>query len=427
MADAAQKITFIHLSDIHFIRDFSGQSAYDIDQFVRNELVRDARRLLQHVGEVTGLLVAGDIAFAGKAGEYETALTWLSELSEAVNCPPSLVWSVPGNHDVDRSVLKEHTSIQATHQQIRNHENLDLILKQHLQSGDSALLFSPLRAYNESFASRLGCVTTPQNPWWEDDLELNDGSTLRIRGLNSAMISGATDHRDTCKLCLGSAQTEYMRAEKVTYLTLCHHPPDWLIDGDNVRQALRAYSKIQLLGHKHSHDIEEVNGTLWLYSGAVHPVREEKNWNPTYYVISVSVEGTGQARRLKVEVHRRVWSQTERAFVRPAGQEADCVPYLLPLQAWTAPAADVTKSEPMSTVSRGTAMTVNRKKLLYAFVGLPYHVRLSIMRKLGLIDEINEKLPDSELFASCFDRAVGKGLLDQIWEAVETQTKSRTA
>ena len=72
-------------------------------------------------------------------------------------------------------------------------------------------------------------------------------------------------------------------------------------------------------------------------------------------------------------------------------------------------------------------MTVNRKKLLYAFVGLPYHVRMSIMRKLGLIDETNEKLPDSELFASCFDRAVRKGLLEQIWEAVETQTKSRTA
>jgi hypothetical protein len=425
MADVGQKLTFIHLSDIHFVRDFSGQSAFDIDKFVRNELVLDARRVVLPLGQISGILVSGDIAFAGKAGDYETALSWLSELSDSVNCSPGLVWSVPGNHDVDRSVLKEHTTIQATQQQIRTHENLDSILKQHLQSGDAALLFSPLRAYNETFASRLGCVTSPHQPWWQDDLELNDGSILRLRGLNSAILSGPTDDRDTSKLCLGSVQTEYMREDKVTYLTLCHHPPDWLVDGDNVRKALRAYSKIQLLGHKHSHDIEETNGTLWLYSGAVHPVRDEKDWNPTYYIISVSVEGSGNSRNLKVDVCRRVWSQDQRAFVRPAGQEADSMPYSLPLQAWTQRSAAEQTNAP--SPSRGTTMTVNRKKLLYAFVGLPYHVRMSIMRKLGLIDETNEKLPDSELFASCFDRAVRKGLLEQIWEAVETQTKSRTA
>ncbi|HEY1575762.1 MAG TPA: hypothetical protein VGF82_01645, partial [Terracidiphilus sp.] len=34
MADAGQKLTFIHLSDIHFVQDFSGQSAFDIDSVV---------------------------------------------------------------------------------------------------------------------------------------------------------------------------------------------------------------------------------------------------------------------------------------------------------------------------------------------------------------------------------------------------------
>jgi hypothetical protein len=119
MADATQKLTFIHLSDIHFVRDFSGRNAFDIDRFVRNELVRDARRVVGPLGQISGILVSGDIAFAGKAGDYETALGWLAELSEAVNCPPGLVWCVPGNHDVDRSVLKEHTTIQATQEQIR--------------------------------------------------------------------------------------------------------------------------------------------------------------------------------------------------------------------------------------------------------------------------------------------------------------------
>jgi hypothetical protein len=59
MADAGQKLTFIHLSDIHFVRDFSGQSAFDIDKFVRNELVLDARRVVLPLGQISGILVSG--------------------------------------------------------------------------------------------------------------------------------------------------------------------------------------------------------------------------------------------------------------------------------------------------------------------------------------------------------------------------------
>jgi predicted phosphodiesterase len=431
MDNPTKTLTFLHLSDIHFVRGFSGVSAYDVDEVVRNELVRDAKRLLPTLGSLDGILVTGDIAFAGKAEEYEIALKWLAEVSGALGCEPEYVWCVPGNHDVDQSILRTHTSLSPTHKEIRTSQNLDKTIRTHLESESTGpLLFSTLHNYNETFAARVGCVTTHKRPWWEEDLILNDGSVLRLRGLNSAIISGLEDDREKCKLCLGSAQTEYKRSDGVAYMTLCHHPPDWLVDGDNVRVALRAYSKIQLFGHKHMHDIEQVNGSLWICSGAVHPVRTEKQWNPIYYFLSIKVEKEERTRFLVVDVYRRIWDQGTRTFVRPAGQNQDAVNYRLPTEEWDGkqpvPAPAPASTEAVRTTLEQPPMTLNRKKLLYSFVGLPYHIRISIMQGLGLIDDTNRNLPDSELFASCFEKAVAKDLLERIWEAIETHRSAKS-
>jgi predicted phosphodiesterase len=411
-------ISFLHLSDIHFTKDTSNVSFFDIDRIVRNELVRDAVNLLPSVQPLSGIIVSGDIAFAGKPEEFQTGIGWLAELSEKLNCDPSFVWCVPGNHDVDRNVIREHTGITPIQNDIRTSTDLHSCMKKHLTGGDAALLFEPLRGYNDSIGQRFECATGPAKPWWEFDLPLNDGSILRLRGLNSAIISGEHDKEHTCKLCLGPAQCEYMRDDDVTFLTICHHPPDWLVDGAQVRTALKAYSKIILTGHKHFHEEEEINGTLWLTSGAVHPSRAEQQWEPTYYYLKISVEDLGEQRSLRVDLFRRVWGDSQKAFVRPAGQNEDFKTYRLPLARRDAPPKEIPVAQPSAG---GVDVSLNRKKLLYAFVALPYHTRLSIMEQLKLIDDENRSLPDNERFASCFDRAAKQNRLNEVWDMVESR------
>lgn len=211
------KLTFVHLSDIHFVKGFSGTSSFDLDRAVREALVADAKNLRAQLEPISGILVTGDIAYAGKSSEYQTALNWLAELAEVLRCQPEYMWCVPGNHDVDRSVLKENTAIGAMHQSIRQSENRDKELRDHLENQNAGMLFSPLKAYNEEFAARLDCLTRPKQPWWTDDVLLNDGSTLRLRGLNSAICSGLHDDDEANKLFVGSAQTEYGRQEGVGF------------------------------------------------------------------------------------------------------------------------------------------------------------------------------------------------------------------
>jgi predicted phosphodiesterase len=418
-------LTLLHLSDIHFTRDVSDVVPSDVDGIVRHELVRDAVRLLPTLGSVDGIVVSGDLAFAGKVEEFQTAVKWLAELSEKLGTDPRMVWCVPGNHDVDRNVIKDHTSLPTHHREIRTATNLNVCLQKHLDGKDAATLFEPLRTYNDTVAFKLNCLTSPRQPWWEFDLPLNDGTLLRLRGLNSSIISGDDDHRDTCKLCLGLPQYEFKRYDNVTHLAICHHPMDWLVDGDKAKIALRAYAKIILTGHKHAHEEEVINDTLWLSSGAVHPSRRESDWEPNFYVLQIKVEeSTTTGRQLVVRLFRRVWSETERTFVRPAAQNDDFKVYRLSLPQVT---GDSSSFAPATEETRkGVEMEINRKKLLYSFVSLPYHTRMTIMKALNLIDAENQHLPDNELFMSCFQKASEKNLLPEIWRAVESRQDERS-
>lgn len=428
-----KSLNFVHLSDIHFVRGLSGESAYDLDEIVRNEVKRDAekvRPLLE--GEVNGILVTGDIAFAGKTPEYVLALKWLAELADELRCDREYVWCVPGNHDVDQADVKRYTAIPLVHADLHGAgDKLDDRLRYHLENENTGpLLLAPLQNYNEQFAAKFGCITSPRKLWWEDDFILNDGSTLTLRGLNSVLISGPEDDRDTAKMLVGSAQTEFLRRDGVEYLTLCHHPPDWLVDGDNTREALCAYSRIQLFGHKHAQRVEQVNQTLWICAGAVHPVRTERNWIPRYNYLSLRVTGTGPERQLVVDVFSRVWSRAERRFVRESlSDDGGAQRFSLRIGDWkggetmgqAAAFSDEGRSPRVDRPEEGQ-MRLNRKKLLYRFLGLSYHRRISLMRRFKLIEPGEEKLPDIDLFAGCFERARTKNVLDAFWDAVEAET-----
>jgi hypothetical protein len=424
---STKKLTFAHVSDIHFIRGFSGESPFDIDKPVREAILADARTMRDDVGPVRGMLVTGDIAYAGKASEYKTALEWLGQLTDILRCEREFLWCVPGNHDVDQSVLRENTAILALHDRLRNVADKEGQLRADLElESTGRLLLSPLKAYNEEFAARMDCLSRPRQPWWTTNLELNDGSTLCLRGLNSTIISGLDPK---AQMFLGAFQTDYGRTAGVEYLTLCHHPIDWLLDKDKVEQALIAYSRISLFGHKHIQKGNQIDNTLWLVAGAVHPDRRQPDWQPRYNYLSIEVNGSGENRYMSVDVYARVWSQTERQFTREQGSyPGQFHNYKLKLPAWAKDGNIDEKGDALGAAMPQNAgpdqrtLALNRKKLLFRFGGLPHHTKIAIMRRFDLLQDDDQKLSDAELIAACFERARSKGVHDQVWVPVEAQS-----
>ena len=77
----------------------------DPNRALRNDLIADLKKMRSHIGSaVDGILLSGDIAYAGRSKEYDFAYAWLEqEVCPAIGCPIENVFVIPGNHDVDRS------------------------------------------------------------------------------------------------------------------------------------------------------------------------------------------------------------------------------------------------------------------------------------------------------------------------------------
>ena len=103
-------VTWLHISDLHWRES----EAYDAN-VVAQTLLRDlANRseiapCLEHIDFA---FVTGDIAFAGKVGEYALAQRFLNDLRLTTRIRKDRLFVVPGNHDVDRDgISDEATSI----------------------------------------------------------------------------------------------------------------------------------------------------------------------------------------------------------------------------------------------------------------------------------------------------------------------------
>lgn len=97
-------MNILHLSDIHFGRD-----NYNISEpFSKKNEILDS--LIDYVSELDSkmkpdlVLVTGDIAWYGKASEYEEAYKWFKKLMEKLELDGNQIVFCPGNHDVNRSV-----------------------------------------------------------------------------------------------------------------------------------------------------------------------------------------------------------------------------------------------------------------------------------------------------------------------------------
>ena len=96
----------LHISDIHFKKTEVDQPD-DPNRALRNDMIGDVKKMRAEIGRpADGILFSGDVAYAGKAEEYDFAYAWLeSELCPAAGCPIENVFVIPGNHDVDRTTM----------------------------------------------------------------------------------------------------------------------------------------------------------------------------------------------------------------------------------------------------------------------------------------------------------------------------------
>lgn len=355
---------------------------------------------------------------------------WIKKICKITGCEEENVLTVPGNHDVDRKKINENLKdVHKMFKGLRKRDDIDYKIQKYVTDSESAkTLLRPFINY-QSFAQKYGSIPKADNIlFWEKDFNL-DNSVLRIRGVNSAIVSNEDDDEHSSKLILGSLQSTLVRTKGVINIILCHHPPQWLYDGNDVHGDLKARAKIHLFGHKHVFDTEVIdNNCLVLSAGAMQPSRSESGWEPRYNIIELSIPIVLKDPTLKINLFTRVWKRSKKRFdadYSAGGNIYEEVNLALSedeIGEITLPQLDVVMNDLNIVPMAESVIDVNapdpRRKLAYMFLGLPYHIRLKIAVDMGLIEDSDRDLGEVQKAQTYFRRAVERSLLSVLWDKV---------
>lgn len=420
----------LHISDIHFRAPDCVNPDLDPDRPYRTRLIQDARARTDTLGLVGAILISGDIAFHGNPREYEAAFDWIEELADACGCSLERVFVVPGNHDVDRSVITNSPETRNVQQAIAQTpaDRRERVLRTQFNNPETGrALLAPLAAYNE-LAKLFSCqVYPPDHLYWKQDLPLEHGVHLRIYGLTSTLLSGANGEDDTREsLYLSPLQTVLDPVDDVVNLVMSHHPPEWFFDQDDVQDAICARATIQLFGHRHRQRVTQELNYIRFDAGAVNPDRYEPGWHPGYNLIHLEVTGTGRDRALNIEAHLLEWQSNPEQYRsvltrqgEPVWQQRIAIPGRIPADVTVPDVTMVTAAEAEAAVEadddvEATMSDEITRNLISRFWGLTISQRREIALRLELIEEDELQLLEPERYGRAILRAGERGQLDAL-------------
>lgn len=429
------QLLILHLSDIHFRKSEIG-TAQDPNFHLRNELLRDLRQQCDRIGPPVVIIVSGDVAFSGDPEEFAFATEWLERVCDACGGSLRLVFVCPGNHDVVREQA-DRNLVQLIHNAIKNAQDTnDEIAKQLRDKDARRLLYESLDNYN-AFALQFFCdLLPPDRTRTTRDVQLNDGSILRIWGLNTAFVSSSRDRPGD--IFVDPASFQITREDGVVNLVVVHHHLSWLRQQRALEDHLNDVAPIQMFGHVHTNRIDMNVDYMRLTASAANPDRREPGWEPGYNLLEVRILGAGKERRLQMRAHVRVWQTAPGGFQAKRSRQSEFFDHSVPLGEWHrgTTVAAMPVSTPIGYLqSINTASTIDtppeggRAMNTLRDVGIRFY-RLSFSKKseiagrLELLEEDDMTQPDYERFRRVFLRAHERGRLDELAAAVHAAEQS---
>ncbi|MFD1987436.1 metallophosphoesterase [Mesorhizobium newzealandense] len=434
----------LHFSDIHFKKTEVGQPD-DPNLALRSDIIKDVKRIRKEIGKpADGVLLTGDIAFAGHPAEYDFAYQWLEEkLCPAAGCKIEDVFVIPGNHDVDRKVETDPAQVLAR-EALRSKPATEVNgeLRKWMRGKIAAsVIFGPIQNYNR-FAAKFLCPLrayidddgtgdNPARPFACRDVPLNDGSTLRMWGFNTVLVSDIAD--DERRMLIDPAAAQIEEEDGVCHMVMAHHPFNWLKNRKDFEDRCNLVAKIQLFGHEHTRRVDEGKRYLRIRAGAMHPERDESDWKPGYNWIDIAVDRVEGKRKLAVKVWVRQYETDN--FLAVPDQEGETVwvnSYDLP--EWRAPAAPLVETnigEKILPVLESQTMPMSApppsppsvRSVTIKFFKLKEHEQRRLISQMKLDKSGDSELKDYELVIATVRRSQEQGILPDLDKLIDEALK----
>lgn len=266
---ATPRLSWLHISDLHI---------QDRDEHARDQRLSALSRGFAPGGSLNDwhpdlLFITGDIANRGLPAEYAAAELELSRLMTACGVNRGRVFAVPGNHDLDRTLVPKRFNSN-----FDNEAEVDEFFGPE-GAADQEILFRRFAAYADFENRALSGRFSQERPYVAQRITLGD-LTIGVLGFNTGWLS----HQDDVQGKLVASRRLIRRAlEDIErpgppdlLIALHHHPLVWLdeLEQGGVRSLLMETADVALRGHLHSAVAESVNGgsgnVITLAAGALY-------------------------------------------------------------------------------------------------------------------------------------------------------------
>lgn len=425
-------ISFVHLSDIHFVK--SSNNPADIDRELRDAIITDldvnAKIALENV---SGILVSGDIAFSGAKTEYEKAKEYLLEISKLFSINPSDIYCVPGNHDVDLTIADKSPAVSQAQNTIDEQILLDAADAAFEESitdcSYNSILFEPLREYNE-FANRFNCNISAEKIIWSKEFPLDCGLKLCLIGISSCFVPKSKDRL----MYIGQSQIPRHMPDTAVML-MCHHPPEcWKFSSDIIDR-INKRADVQLYGHMHMQSVELAENNAILFSGATHPQRAA-DWFPRYNWITISSETIDGDRVLNIDIYPRILSENRDCFQPDISattngilihhtinidrkRRQDLSDPCLCYESEKTPKDDLEETHAVeSKANQQSKVAVNERELIYNFYELSVFQQFELLEKFKLFSEQDKGRSIAATLNVAIQRAKDQGTLQSLYDCI---------
>lgn len=305
---------FVHVSDIHFGQEKNNRVYIHAD--VKQQLITDAKEVVSSIagGAAHGILVTGDIAQSGKWSEYEVAGKWLDELAASINVEIHRVQMVPGNHDLDRSMLSFSGRQILDHLRAGGPKEYEGILN---NLTDRAALFARFEDYGR-FSFGYNCPLNNEGAFASEmEVTLAPGRAIRFIRFNSSLLCHGEERDEHPELVIGERQFTIPRTKGVENIVLVHHPLHWYKDQAQVQDYIRSRARLFISGHEHDPKVSVINvekgcDVMMLAAGATVPYKSDEVFTFTYNIIEFDWDE--EIDGLSVTLHPRAWNPQRTCF-----------------------------------------------------------------------------------------------------------------
>lgn len=239
-------VGLIHLSDIHL--KSTGNSIFNKTE----KLVQAINSELYSLDKLL-LVISGDVAFSGRAEEFDLGLDLINDLIEQIKFPQTELVIIPGNHDCDFSADPTVREI-LMNDRGRLHE--PTVIKN---------ICSPLKNYFEFEEVLLDNLTENEKIPFKDELFKQykfevETKTIYLNCFNTAWFSSRHEKPGTMSYPIANYTAQLKHTADLSIAVL-HHPLHWIEPNEkrNFETLLRESNDVILTGHEHTSTQLEVN------------------------------------------------------------------------------------------------------------------------------------------------------------------------